>query len=133
MPDIVNSQQPASGGSCTAATNYLARTSGGNEGGNSANITTLICGLVTDGVITGNLSGATGGCGSYLDAFYLGAQQNTDRRLAKYMWNDLWANTQWRNIHVVLGLVSLWRGPVSTPGSTQRLRRARIMSKTARP
>ena len=58
MPDIVNARPPATGG-CTAATNYLARTTGGNEGGNAANITTLICGLVTDGVITGNLSGAT--------------------------------------------------------------------------
>ena len=75
MPDIVNAQQPASSGSCTAATNYLARTSGGNEGGNSANITTLICGLVTDGVITGNLSGAAG-CGSYLNGLYILAQQN---------------------------------------------------------
>ena len=62
---------------CSAATNYLARTSGGNEGGNAANITALVCGLVADGVITGNLSGATGGCGSYLDAFYIGAQQNS--------------------------------------------------------
>jgi hypothetical protein len=62
--------------SCTAANNYLARTSGGNEGGNAANITALICGLVADGVITGNLSGSTGGCGAHLDALYILAQQN---------------------------------------------------------
>ena len=63
----------AAAGGCVAATNYLARTSGGNEGGNAANITTLICGLVTDGVITGNLSGARG-CGTFLDVLYIGAQ-----------------------------------------------------------
>ena len=59
---------------CAQATTYLARTSGGNEGGNGANITTLICGLVSDGVITGNLG--TTGCGSTLDALYVFAQQN---------------------------------------------------------
>jgi hypothetical protein len=74
MPDIVNAKPPASG-VCSQATTYLARTSGGNEGGNSANIATLICGLVTDGVITGNLS--TTGCGSTLDALYVLAQQNS--------------------------------------------------------
>ena len=58
-PEVVST----GGGGCTAATNYLARTVGGNEGGNGTNISNLICGLVTDGVITGNLSGATGGCG----------------------------------------------------------------------
>ncbi len=60
---------------CQPAMNYLARTTGGNEGGNSAPIIALICGLVFDGVITGNLSGATG-CGAYLDALYIMAQQN---------------------------------------------------------
>ena len=43
---------------------YLARTVGGNEGGNAANITTLIDGLVSDGVW------------SKLDALYVLAQQN---------------------------------------------------------
>ena len=43
---------------------YLARTVGGNEGGNGANITTLIDGLVADGVWP------------KLDAFYVLAQQN---------------------------------------------------------
>ena len=81
MPDIANAGPPATGG-CTAATNYLARTTGGNEGGNAANITTLICGLVTDGVITGNLSGTIGGCGTFLDTLYVLAQQNaTDAKL----------------------------------------------------
>ena len=63
-------------GGCAQATNYLARTVGGNEGGNPAPITALICGLVTDGVITGNLSGATG-CGANLDVLYILAQQNS--------------------------------------------------------
>jgi hypothetical protein len=57
-------------GGCAQATAYLARTTGGNEGGNAANITTLICGLVTDGVW------------SNLDALYVLAQQNvTDANL----------------------------------------------------
>ena len=43
---------------------YLARTVGGNEGGNAANITTLIDGLVSDGVW------------SKLDCLYVLAQQN---------------------------------------------------------
>jgi hypothetical protein len=65
----------SSGSGCLQATNYLARTSGGNEGGNAANITTLICGLVADGVITGDLS--TTGCGTTLDVLYIFAQQNS--------------------------------------------------------
>lgn len=65
----------AAPGACPQATTYLARTSGGNEGGNAANITTLICSLVTHGVITGNLS--TTGCGTTLDALYIYAQQNS--------------------------------------------------------
>lgn len=61
---------------CAQAVTYLARTTSGTEGGNSANITTVICGLVSDGVITGNLS--TTGCGTgSLDALYITAQQNT--------------------------------------------------------
>ena len=49
---------------------YLARTVGGNEGGNGANIATLIDGLVADGVW------------AKLDALYVLAQQNaTDARL----------------------------------------------------
>ena len=60
---------------CAQATTYLARTTGGNEGGNVANMTAFICGLVTDGVITGNLS--TTGCGTTLDALYVFAQQNS--------------------------------------------------------
>ena len=64
--------------SCSQATTYLARTSGGNEGGNATNITNLICGLVADGVITGDL--VTTGCGSTaasFDALYIEAQQNS--------------------------------------------------------
>jgi hypothetical protein len=83
---LLGSSSPVSSGGgapagCTAATNYLARTTGGNEGGNATNITTLICGLVTDGVITGDLSGATG-CGAFFDGLYITAQQNaTDAKL----------------------------------------------------
>ena len=43
---------------------YLARTVGGNEGGNGANIATLIDGLVADGVW------------AKLDCLYVLAQQN---------------------------------------------------------
>ena len=59
---------------CSQAAAYLARTVGGNEGGNAVNITALICGLVTDGVIDGDL--LTGKCGSHLDALYILAQKN---------------------------------------------------------
>ena len=75
VQDIVNGKPVAGVVGCSQATTYLARTSGGNEGGNGANVTNLICGLVTDGVITGNLS--TTGCGSTLDALYVLAQQNS--------------------------------------------------------
>lgn len=61
--------------SCAQATTYLARTSGGNEGGNAAPMTTLICGLVADGVITGNMGSTGCGTGSF-DALYIEAQQN---------------------------------------------------------
>jgi hypothetical protein len=59
---------------CSQAAAYLARTTGGNEGGNAVNMTALICGLVSDGVIDGDL--LTGKCGSHLDVFYVFAQQN---------------------------------------------------------
>jgi hypothetical protein len=54
----------ANAGGCAESTAYLARTSGGDEGGNATNVATLICGLVSDGV-----------WGKF-DAFYLPAQQN---------------------------------------------------------
>jgi hypothetical protein len=52
-----------------AATNFLARTSGLSATERNAYIN-LINGLVADGIITGNLSGAAG-CGSVLDALYI--------------------------------------------------------------
>jgi hypothetical protein len=52
-------------GVCSQATNYLVRTTGGNAGGNASAITSLICGLVNDGVW------------SRLDALYVFAQQNS--------------------------------------------------------
>ena len=65
---------------CSQAIHYLARTSGGNEGGNATNIGMLICGLVQDGVITGDL--VTTGCGAPLDVLQVYAQQNqTDSQL----------------------------------------------------
>src|SRR5216684_5171367 len=64
-----------SGAGCSQATTFLARTSGlsGNE---TTAYTTMICGLVTDGIITGNLSGAAG-CGTVLDALYIFATNTT--------------------------------------------------------
>lgn len=66
---------PAGTGGCTAATNFLARTSGESSPTQAA-LTTMICGLVADGIITGNLSGATG-CGSRMDAIYFMAMDNS--------------------------------------------------------
>jgi hypothetical protein len=66
---------PSGGGGCTAATNFLARTSG-LSGTETTAYTTMICGLVTDGIITGNLSGATG-CGSKLDGLFIFATNTT--------------------------------------------------------
>lgn len=63
------------GGGCTAATNFLARTSG-LSGTETSAYTTMICGLVTDSIITGNLSGATG-CGAVLDGLYIFATNTT--------------------------------------------------------
>ena len=54
----------AAGGHSAQALAYLARTVGGNEGGNGTNIATLIDGLVSDGVW------------SKLDALYVLGQQN---------------------------------------------------------
>jgi hypothetical protein len=65
---------PNTPSTCTAATNFLARTT--LIGQDARNFTTLICGLVTDGVITRNLSGAKG-CGSVLDSLYILAAPNT--------------------------------------------------------
>jgi hypothetical protein len=71
--------------SCAQATTHLARTVGNNEGGNAVNISNLICGLVVDGVIDGDLSPIVSGkpagktlpgCGSHLDTLYVYAQQN---------------------------------------------------------
>ena len=56
------------GGHSPQALAYLARTVGGNEGGNGANIATLIDGLVSDGVW------------AKLDALYVLAQQNKQMR-----------------------------------------------------
>lgn len=66
------------GGGCTASANFLARTS--LAGADITNYQNLICGLVTDGIITGNLSGATG-CGTKLDGLYILATVNTTEAL----------------------------------------------------
>lgn len=64
--------------SCTASTNFLARTS--LTGSDVVNYQDLICGLVNDGVITGNLSGATG-CGTYFDLLYIFATADSTTAL----------------------------------------------------
>lgn len=66
-------------GDCTQATNFLARTSGLSDTETTA-YGVLICGLVTDGIITGTMNGAnsgSGACGSILDALYILATNNT--------------------------------------------------------
>ena len=60
---------PPNSAGCTQATNFLARTSGLSATETTA-YTNLICGLVTDGVITGTL-GSTASCGAPLDALYI--------------------------------------------------------------
>lgn len=58
------------GGSCTASTNFFARVTG-LSGTEHTAYDTMICGLVTDGIITGTLAGAKGcGTGSF-DVFYV--------------------------------------------------------------
>lgn len=61
------------GGGCSQATTFLARTS--LTGSDVTNYTNLICGMVTDGLITGNMS--TTGCGSLFDAIYILATKDT--------------------------------------------------------
>jgi hypothetical protein len=64
---------------CTQATTFLARTSGLN-GTETTAYTNLICGLVTDGIITGTMAGSgsgSAGCGSLLDALYIFATNST--------------------------------------------------------
>jgi hypothetical protein len=71
--------QPPPPPSCTQAANFLARTSFLN-GAESGAYTALICGLVSDGIITGTMNGAnsgSGACGSILDALYILATNNT--------------------------------------------------------
>jgi hypothetical protein len=65
--------------SCSQASNFLARTSG-LTGTETTAYGVLICGLVTDGIITGTMNGAnsgSGACGSTLDALYILATNNT--------------------------------------------------------
>lgn len=71
------------GGGCSQATTLLARytAAGGALTGTEATaMTTMVCGLVTDGLITGTMSGANSGaaaCGALFDAFYIYAVNNT--------------------------------------------------------
>jgi hypothetical protein len=74
----IDNPKATSGASCTPgtqATNFLARTSG-LSGTETTAYCNLINGLVTDGIITGTLSGAAG-CGSVLDALYIVATNTT--------------------------------------------------------
>ena len=59
---------------CAQSTTFLARTTGLNTAHQTA-YGNVICHLVNDNIITGNLTGATGGCGTLLDALYLMATQ----------------------------------------------------------
>jgi hypothetical protein len=71
--------QPPPPPSCTQATNFLARTSFLNGAETSAYVA-LICGLVSDGIITGTMNGpnsGSGACGSTLDALYILATNTT--------------------------------------------------------
>ena len=64
---------------CSQATTFLARTTG-LSGTETTAYTNLICGLVSDGIITGTMNGAnsgSGACGSLLDALYIFATNNT--------------------------------------------------------
>ena len=64
------------GGGCSQATTFLARTSGLDTAHQTA-YTSMICSMVTNGVITGSLASSTF-CGSKLDRFYLlGAPDST--------------------------------------------------------
>jgi len=66
-------------GGCSQATAFLARTTG-LSGTETSAYTTLICGLVTDGVITGTMAGSGVGasaCGSILDLLYITTTKNT--------------------------------------------------------
>ena len=56
-------------GSCSQSTAFFARTSGLSSTEISA-YDTMICGLVTDGIVTGTLTGVAG-CGTHLDALYI--------------------------------------------------------------
>jgi hypothetical protein len=67
-------QSGGGGGGCSQATTFLARTSG-LSGTEATAYTSLICGLVTDGIITGNLS--TTHCGSIIDRLYIFATNTT--------------------------------------------------------
>jgi hypothetical protein len=65
------------GGACSQATTFLARMSGSTTG-----IQTYICGLVTAGVITGDLTPGGTKCGAILDRLFILAMANsTDARL----------------------------------------------------
>src|SRR5678816_222861 len=63
----------AAGGGCAEATTFLARTSG-MPGSYQTAYTTMICGLVSDGIITGNMG--TTGCGATFDILYIFASDS---------------------------------------------------------
>lgn len=64
--------------SCSQSTTFIARTSGLSNGQKTA-YDTMICGLVTDSIIDGNM-GSTG-CGSLIDIFYIFASSSTTNAL----------------------------------------------------
>lgn len=66
---------PVAPPTCSQATTFLARTSGLSTPETNA-VTTTICQLVSNGIITGTLSGAAG-CGTVLQGFYFTVTNNT--------------------------------------------------------
>ena len=99
---------------------YLARTVGGNEGGNGANIATLIDGLVSDGVW------------AKLDALYVLAQQNQSDALLNLVGTSYALTVgSWRRSPAF----TLYRGSLDfaqlawIQGLIRRSRQARILHK----
>jgi hypothetical protein len=80
----VNPAPSGGGGGCSQATNFLARVSSASltiDGTHTTAYTNLICGLVTDGIITGSMSGSGSGasaCGAgSFDGLYIFATDTT--------------------------------------------------------
>lgn len=73
----------AAGGGCSQATNFLSRVTSASltiDATHTTAYTNFICGMVTDGLITGSMNGAnsgSGACGSLFDVIYIDATNTT--------------------------------------------------------